>query len=166
MPVMMTAVSRDAFLTTVWVGGLSLPVMVLAFRIGLGYGGWVTAFYMFTYGPLLLLLGIVIAALSHTIPKKLPPTRRLWWPILAFSLWYAFNILGAGIVVSDLTDQADINSPLGSLIPQKYELRVAGICVLFAFVSAVSMFVPLERVRIEFRDSKEGQAREGSSAAE
>lgn len=144
------AISRSAVLTTVWIGGLSLPFVILAFRAALDLVGWITVFYMITYGPVLLFISIGLGAFMHLIPKDIPLTRGLWRPVGGFLVWFVSNLFAVAFVISDLTDQDDTPSPMAALIPPEFQFPAAGIIVAVGALGVIFMVVSIFRLRREF----------------
>lgn len=84
LDLLLPKMERKNLLLLMWLGSLGLPLMVFIVRWSMGYGGWITVTYILTYGPLLLLFGILLAATTHALPKQTPHTRRLWLPLSGY----------------------------------------------------------------------------------
>ena len=160
---MSLAISRSTALNIVWTGGLGLPFVIFLFRAAVDYDGWMTAIYVLFYGPLLLVISLVLGACMHSIPKNTPPTSQLWLPITGFLVWYACNIFGVGIVLSDVSDQDDFFSPLHDIIPTKYEFEIVGLILGVGALGIIFMFVQIWRLEQKFRVPPEDQERENSA---
>ena len=137
--------TRGTFLTLAWLSSLGLPVLVLLVRLLCGYSGWITAFYPMTYGPILLVVGLVLAGTAHLLPTAPQTPRGLKWIGAAFAVWVFGNILGVGVVISDLDDFNSHPGPLSSLLPAGLEFPIAGICLLVACIAYLAMLVLIFR---------------------
>ena len=137
--------TRGTFLTLAWLSSLGLPVLVLLVRLLCGYSGWITAFYPMTYGPILLVVGLVLAGTAHLLPTAPQTPRGLKWIGAAFAVWVFGNILGVGVVISDLDDFNSHPGPLSSVAPASLEFPIAGICLLVAYIAYLAMLVLIFR---------------------
>ena len=60
-------------------------------------------------------------------------------------MWVFGNILGVGVVISDLDDFNSHPGPLSSVIPAGLEFPIAGICLLVAYIAYLVMLVLIFR---------------------
>ena len=141
LDLLLPKLERTNLLILMWLGSLGLPLMVFIVRWSMGYGGWITITHILTYGPLLLLFGILLASTTQALPKQTPHTRRLWLPLSGYLVWSLANLVGVGIVVSDLDDQEDLVGPFRNLIPAENAFDVAGVILAVGAAGVVFMFV-------------------------
>lgn len=160
---MSLAISRSTALNIVWTGGLGLPFVVYLLRAAVGYGSWMTAIYVFFYGPLLLVISLVLGACMHSVPKTTPPTSQLWLPIAGFLFWCVCNIFGVSIVLSDVSDQDDFFSPLHDIVPTEFELEIVGGILGVGALGIIFMFVQIWRLEQKYRIPPEVRERESSA---
>ena len=160
---MSLAISRSTALNIVWTGGFGLPFVVFLLRAAVDYDGWMTAIYVLFYGPLILVISLVLGAFMHSVPKTTPPTSQVWLPIAVFLFWCACNILGGGIALSDVSDQDDFFSPSHEIIPIKYEFEIVGLILGVGALGIIFMFVQIWRLEQRFRVPPEDQERETSA---
>lgn len=71
------------------------------------------------------------------MPKDVHFSPALRWAVAGFAGWVLANILGFGIVISDLSDMEAYPGPLGDVIPTDLEFPILGICFAVAVASMI-----------------------------